>query len=79
MSQFLTDHKSTPQQESYAISPFENPQAAITAIRTYGRYTDSWDRWRVHWLSPGVISLEEARLFFQAGLELVDQLKDASA
>jgi hypothetical protein len=79
MSRFHTDHTSTPQQESYTISPFENPQAAIMATRTYGRYTDGWDRWRVIWPALGVISLEEARLFFQAGLELVNQIQKASA
>jgi hypothetical protein len=79
MRQFHTNHTSTPQQESYAIAPFENPQAAITATRTYGRYTDGWDRWRVNWPVLGVISVEEARLFFQAGLELVDQIQHAGA
>ena len=79
MSRFHTDHTSTLQQESYAISPFENPQAAILATRTYRRYTYGWDQWRVNWPALGVISLEEARLFFQAGLELVDQIQQASA
>jgi hypothetical protein len=78
MSQFRTDHTSTPQRESYAITPFENPQAAILAIRTYGRYTDGWDRWRVNWPALGVLSVEEARLFFQAGLELLNQIQKAS-
>jgi hypothetical protein len=78
MSRFRTDHTATLQQESYAIFPFENPQTAIMVTRTYGRYTDGWDQWRVNFPALGVISLEEARLFFQAGLELVDQIQQAS-